>query len=217
MNESIAFAIAGSIVTRDVRQKHIGLIYRNQDSKIMLLHLAWHHKLIKEEWDGKYHWLELKGLDRELQETFADWAEIVSNAGEETPIPYSVIFRSNKNFDPTGRFIDLKDGSGLTCATFILSLFNDFNLPLIDSFNWPESRKGDLTWLRRILKYLKINEVLNNTMSKSVWYEQFKQRHRLKRFRPEEVFATASLFSGNPLSFHIVENAGSIVNQKIPP
>jgi hypothetical protein len=48
------------------------------------------------------------------------------------------------------------------------------------------------------------------------WLEQVKHRHRLKRFRPEEVFATAALFSGEPLNFSVVESAGSKVNAAIP-
>lgn len=216
MTESIAFAIAGSIVTQDTRQKHVGLVYRAHNSKIMLLHLGWHHKLYHVEWDGKYHWLELSGLDRELQETFADWAVMVANASPGTPIPYSVIFRPDRNFDQNGYFINLHDGSGLTCATFLLALFGDYNLPLIDISDWPESRKGDLTWLRRIFNSLRKYEVQKNRMSVWEWLEQVKQRHRLKRFRPEEVFATAGLFSGEPLNFSVVESAGSKVNATIP-
>lgn len=216
MTESIAFAIAGSIVTQDIRQKHVGLVYRAHNSKIMLLHLGWHHTLRHDEWDGKYHWLELSGLDRELQETFADWAVMVANASPGTPIPYSVIFRPERNFDQNGHFINLNDGSGLTCATFLLALFNDYDLPLIDISDWPESRKGDLTWLRRILNALRNSVVRSNKMPAWEWLEQARHRHQLKRFRPEEVFATAALFSGEPLSFSVVESAGSKVNATIP-
>lgn len=216
MAESIAFAIAGSIVTKDTRQKHVGLVYRAHNSRIMLLHLGWHHKLYHEEWDGKYHWLELNGLDRELQETFADWAVMVADASPGTPIPYSVIFRPGRNFDQDGHFINLNDGSGLTCATFLLALFSDFDLPLVDISDWPASRKGDFTWLRKILKLLRKYEVRRNRMPKWEWLEQFRNRHQLKRFRPEEVFVTAALFFGEPLKFSVVESAGSKVNAVIP-
>lgn len=216
MSESIAFAIAGSIVTRDTNQKHIALIYRANNFKVMLLHLGWHHQLCHHEWDEKYHWLEFNGLDRELQETFADWAVMVANASPGTPIPYSVIFRPDKNFDQNGHFINLNDGSGLTCATFLLALFNDYNLPLINISDWPESRENDLKWLRKILKMLRNTVVKSENMPKWEWLEQFRHRHRLKRFRPEEVFATAELFSGEPLSFSVLEKAGCKINSIIP-
>lgn len=213
---SIAFAIAGKVVTGDPYQKHIGLVYKAHNSKIMLLHLGWHHDLRHHEWRGKYYWLELDGIDKELQETFADWAVLVANASPGIPIPYSVIFRPDKNFDQNGQFINSIDGSGLTCATFLLALFSDFNLPLIDIYDWPEARKDDLSWVRKILSFLRNTVVKSQKMPKKEWFKQFQYRHRLKRFRPEEVFATAALFSGEPLKFSVVEDAGSEINTIIP-
>ena len=110
MAESIAFAIAGSAVTHDTRQKHVALAYRANNSKVMLLHLGWHHSLYHQEWTGPYQWLEVRGLDREVQETFADWAVLVAEASPGTPIPYSIIFHPAKNFDAEGHFINQNDG-----------------------------------------------------------------------------------------------------------
>jgi hypothetical protein len=181
----------------------------------MLLHLGWHHKLDHEPWNGMYHWLEFGGLDRELQETFADWAVLVADASPGIPIPYSIIFRPGKNFDIQGRFIHQDDGSGLTCATFLLALFSDYDLPLIDVSTWPEYRSGDLTWVRKILKALR-KQIQLKRLPAWDWIEQAKRRHKLRRFRPEEVFATASLFSGEPLDFSVVEPAGATVNSAVP-
>jgi hypothetical protein len=214
MAESIAFAIAGSAVTRDTQQKHIALAYRADNSKVMLLHLGWHQALYHHEWHGKYQWLEVRGLDRELQETFADWAVLVAEASPGTPIPYSIIFHPGQNFDVRGHFINQNDGSGLTCATFLLALFSDYNLPLIDIDSWPESRNGDLKWVRKILKKLR-DEVLYNRLPPWAWIEQAKRRHMLKRFRPEEVFVTAAMYSGEPLKFSVVESAGYKINALI--
>jgi hypothetical protein len=215
MVESLAFAIAGFSVTRDRRQRHVALAYRSGNSKVLLLHLGWHHNLHHSEWNGLYHWLEVVGLDRELQETFADWAALVSEASPGIPIPYSVIFRPGRNFDVNGCFINKGDGSGLTCATFILALFSDYDLPLIDVSTWPISRSGDLTWLRKILHLLR-RQVELKLMPEWDWLEQAKRRHQLRRFRPEEVFATAALYSGEPLKFSIVQDAGNKINKLIP-
>lgn len=211
MAESIAFAITG-----DRQQRHVGMVYRDHNAKTMLLHLGWHRLLRHHEWDGNYHWMELSGLDRELQETLADFAVFVADAHPGSPIPYSVIFREGRYFDANGQFINMNDGSGLTCATFLLAIFSDFGLPLIDAPGWPASRKGDFTWLRDILKKLKIHEVLRHKMPAWEWLEQVRYRHRLKRFRPEEVFATADLFIGEPLRFSDVEPAGIAVNAALP-
>lgn len=215
MTESIAFAIAGSAITGDRRQKHVALIYRADNTRLMLLHLGWHRKLYHEQWNSEYYWLEFGGLDRELQETFADWAVLVADASPGTPIPYSIIFHPGRNFDVDGRFIYQNDGSGLTCATFLLALFSDYGIPLIDISGWPESRDGDLTWVRKILKMLR-KQIELKLLPSWDWVEQAKRRHKLRRFRPEEVFATAALFSGEPLSFSDVEPAGMAVIAAVP-
>lgn len=215
MAESIAFAVAGSAVTGDRSQKHVALIYRADNSRLMLLHLGWHHQLHHDPWNGMYHWLEFGGLDRELQETFADWAVLVADASPGTSIPYSIIFRPGRNFDVEGRFIHQNDGSGLTCATFLLALFSDYDLPLIDVSGWPKSRSGDLSWVRKILHMLR-KQIQLNRLPAWDWIEQVKRRHKLRRFRPEEVFATAALFSGEPLDFSVVEPAGAVVNSAVP-
>ena len=211
MAESIAFAITG-----DRRQRHVGMVYRSHNAKTMLLHLGWHRSLRHHEWEGEYHWMELGGLDRELQETLADYAVFVADAHPGSSIPYSVIFREGRHFDANGQFINMNDGSGLTCATFLLAIFSDFGLPLIDVSGWPASRDGDFTWLRDILHKLRIYEVLKNKMPTWEWLEQVRYRHHLKRFRPEEVFATAALFVGQPLSFFDVEPAGMAVAAVLP-
>lgn len=210
MEQSIAFGIAGSVVTGDKRQKHVALIYRAHNSRIMLLHLGWHHFLRHHEWDAQYYWLELTGLDQELQETFADWAVLVAGAAPGNPIRYSVVFNPDSNFDADGRFIDRKDGSGLTCATFLLALFNDYSIPLIDVREWPASRPGDFSWTRRILK------LLRKYVTSWEWLEQVKRRHLLQRFRPEEVFASAGLYQGVPLKFADVEGDGRTLLQFLP-
>ena len=215
MTQSIAFGIAGSVVTGNRKQKHITLLYRSNNKHIMMLHLGWHKQLRHENWDGKYHWLELQGIDEEVQETFADWAVIVAGAALESPIPYSILFNPDTNFDSRGQFINKSDGSGLTCATFILALFSDFQLPLIDVASWPTSRKGDFPWIRKILNML-LDQVRRNKMPAINWLEQAKRRHELKRFRPEEVFSAASIFEGVPLSFALVESKATKISHLVP-
>lgn len=212
MSESMAFVISGS---RN-GQKHVGMAYRGHNARVMLLHLGWHRLLYHHEWDGRYYWMELCGLDRELQETLADFAVLVANAHPGEPIPYSVIFREGKYFDADGHYIDANDGSGLTCATFLLAIFSDFGLPIIDRAGWPASRQGDFSWLRTILHALKIHEVLKNKMPAWKWLEQVRYRHSLKRYRPEEVFASAGMFVGDPLSFSDLESAGIAVVAALP-
>ena len=195
---SIAIGIAGSAVTRDKNQKHVSLIYRNSEGHPWLLHLGWHMDLKHEPWNGAYHWIEFTGLNVEVEEAFADWAVLVAGAAQSTPIPYSVVLSPDRNFAVDGHYIDRRDGSGLTCATFILALFSDYGLPLLDRTSWPSSRPGDAEWA------LKILEMLRKYVELPHYLEQLRQVYVLKRFRPEEVLVTGTLYKGEPLKFDVV-------------
>lgn len=221
----LALAIAGSVVTHDKRQKHLALAYvaNYPDSersdevhakvlpRVMMLHLGWHNCLFHEAWNPEYYSIEFAGIDPELQETFADWAQIVAKMGRDFPIPYSINFEPGPYFDPSGKFIKSEPGAGLTCATFVLALFADFQLALIDVESWPINRDSDFLWLRNILHKLR------RFITPRHFLEQVRRRHSLKRFRPEEVFATAGLFQGSPLTFLEIEPLGKEYLKEIVP
>lgn len=176
----------------------MALIYRSIDGDPWLLHLGSHHDLKHEQWNCQYHWIEFSGLDVEVQENFADWAVLVAGAALSTPIPYSVILSGDRNFASSGHYIERADGSGLTCATFLLALFADFGLPLLDQTSWPRSRPGDAEWA------LKLLNALRQFFELPHYLEQLRQVYDLKRFRPEEVLVTAPLYAGVPLHFNVV-------------
>lgn len=211
---SLAVAIAGSSITHDRGQRHVAFLYRHESKNLLLLHLGWHELVYYERWPAKhYSWLEIGGIDPEVQELFIDWVEIIAAAADDKtkPIPYSAIFRPAGNFDSSGHYIDKSDGSGLTCATFILAMFADYKMPLIDASSWPK-RIEDFTWFRKIWKKLRTSF----PELKITWIEQFKQRRNLKRFRPEEVVAAGSLYAGEPLAHDVVDKKVAQISASFP-
>jgi hypothetical protein len=217
---SLAIAVAGSSITGDSRQRHVAFLYRHESKNLLLLHLGWHNLLMYESWPSfHYSWLEVSGIAPDLQELFIDWVEVVATTvnGQAADIPYSAHFRPTGNFDASGHYIDKKDGTGLTCATFILAMFADYRLPLIDPASWPK-RNDDFTWFRKMWGRLKkwgIREKVLPQMRIGL-IEQFKQRRQLKRFRPEEIVAAGSLFSGIPLNFSEVAQRLPAITPELP-
>lgn len=195
MSAPLALGVAGSCITGSKDQKHLALIYRCDDLRFCVLHLGWHERLYHEAWSGDYHWIEFQGIDTELQEAFIDWSVIVATASKDKPIPYSVVFDPGPNFDEQGNFLSRDGGAGLTCATFVLALFSDFSIPLVDFESWPKNRGGDFQWVRKILR------LLRKYLPDAYWLEQVRRRNALSRFRPEEVLVTARHFRGAPLKF----------------
>ena len=196
-------SIAFGICTTAPNQNHIALIYRNADSQLMLLHHAWHNNTVHEPWNGGYFTCGFSHLDVELQETFADWAANVSARLPHTKTPYGVFYRLK---DTDGQTINEPDDlAGLSCATYLLELFEGFDLPLLQIASWPMSRPGDYAWLRKIMKWMR------GTVPRSQWMAHFRYRHKLRRYRPEEIAGAAFHFSGSPLHFDVVSPAGEFV------
>jgi len=196
---SVALGLVGSRLTRDPRQFHVALILRDGEGCSRLLHLAWHKKLVFEEWNSSYHWIPFDGLDIEVQETLVDYALVVAATASVQEIPYSTLFDVGPHFDPEGKYVRPTLGFGLTCSTFILAICEDFGLPLIDRSTWPAKRLADEKWFERITKKLE------EYVPRSEWLAQRNQRHLLRRYRPEEVFACAELSDGKALTFSQIE------------
>ena len=186
-------------------QNHVALIYKNEQSKTMLLHHGWHRETYSHEWDRKYYSAQFQNLDIELQETFADWAAEVAHRLSENTIPYGVFYNLKANFDSDGRYVDRNDYSGHTCATFLLDLFYSYQLPLLDLMSWPQDRDGDAVWQRNI-----INALLADGAIESInVLAQYAMK--LRRFRPEEVASAALLYVDSPLSFDAVQAPSKLI------
>lgn len=208
-------AIGITLVTQDPKQLHTALIYRHEDGEHYLIHLGWHHQLTHESWNERYHWVGIQGIDEEVQETFADWAIIVSTKAIEHPIPYSVVFSPGRTFDPSGQFIPGTDGRGLTCATFLLALFSDFSIPIAERDTWPVGREADVAWATRILGVLEKYLEKHFPDYRPQWLLQYEQRRRLRRYRPEEVAACGHHYRGEPVHFDVASRSGTEICQQL--
>lgn len=120
---------------------------------------------------------------------------------------------NNTIFDSTGHLqLNSKD-IGLTCATFILSIFQSISINLIDTTTW-KYREDDIAWQNNILNLLEKNkdqiesDVLNHCSQNIGCY----------RFRPEEVASSIS-YHRLPIDFETCKNLGAklieIVNDGI--
>ena len=160
------------------RQRHVGLIYRLDDSIPRLCHLAWHFKLEDEPLPTDYCW-GTSGLDPVNKTVMAAYVALLQQNANE--VPYGIDFYSDIYFDDNGRYIAQPIGRGLTCATFILAVFarNGFNL--VESDGWPE-RPDDVEWQQQIISAL-------TRCASPEHIDAIKQNVGAKRFRPEEVAA----------------------------
>jgi hypothetical protein len=186
--------IAFGIKRTSRSQLHVALIYRNDVDALFLLHLRGHKDFCHEPWDGTYHWAEFKGITPKLQMLLADHAFMVATNQLNNLIPYSIFLAEGKNFGDDGLYIDHHDGTGLTCATFLLKLFIDLEVHLLALASWPAGQAGDVKWAKGIIEYFQ------REFPDSHFTFQLERIFKIRRYRPEETVSIPSVYIGVPLT-----------------
>lgn len=189
---------------------HIGIVFQVEIGGLnRLIHLGFHHELHCQElaaihnWVSSYAWLDLVGFsDRELLQ-IAVWIETIWNVNG-TNVPYGIAYSGSGYFDyTTGRFIQSQTGKGLTCATFVMAVFEDFHLPLLDWNTW-NYRDTDQGFLNHIVGCLDDAVAAGNADAMHVQ----SQKNALgiaPRFRPSEVAVAGGAYLGEPIPFVTAE------------
>ncbi len=173
-------------------QFHCGVLFEAEDAH-RLLHLAFHHDLRNERWDGvgaQYnYWWFATDLSPEAQAAVAAACElIVERYLHKVPahrIPYGVLYRG-ASFDPGSGELDLCGANGLTCATFVFAMFASCGIRLVDIDVWPH-RDEDARWHASVVSLLRTRGADPEHVA------AVETEPRCARYRPEEVAAVAWL------------------------
>jgi hypothetical protein len=211
--------LAISIANTDADQRHIGLLYRIEGAPLEMLHLQWHCLLrsqtpeqIQNDFPNhSYVWISLHNdFDPRLIVAFVEWLGTVWKRNRDKGlIPFSIEYHGCY-FDSDGTYRPTAVGEGLTCATFIMALFGDYGLPLIDLQGW-KRRLGDASWQKRILARLRSHadpEHIEN---------QTPHIGAAARFRPEEVAGAFSDYVDRPIKFPRCETLAKRIRDRLPP
>jgi hypothetical protein len=165
-----------------------------------MLHLAFHHKLMNEP-ANRYH---LHFIPRINPKRFPQVAALCRRVWKKHKIggiPYAFSSPESCFNLVTGEYELSPMRYGLTCASFVLGIFDTTGLKLLDYDSWPVGREGDAEFQLKMIAYLEkwnaspehINAVRKETGS--------------VRFRPEEV-AGASQTVPMPVKFANASLAG---------
>lgn len=142
---------------------------------------------------------------RILAATIDAWLDLNANK-----IPYSVahpggvIFKDNV-------WVGNEPGQGLTCATFIVALFDELGIPFIELGSW-EERAGDVEWAERILV------ALAPFMSAEHIEAQRERIGTAIRVRPADIAAAGHLIRQDmdaPLPFRDVEPLSATIEAQM--
>lgn len=202
------------VISGDEEQRHVGVLYRFGDKETSHLHLGFHHYLCdhKPELDGSNAWVGFNYLDEEEANIFATWLAKIWEKNSRR-IPYGIMYWKGSHFSPSdGSYISSRLGCGLTCATFIIALFEAFGYDIVDIQTWP-SRDSDSIFHEKIISALGNVKYVRSVDIDSEEHQAHIEAQKdnlgiAPRFRPEEVACAVGLYSGDPVGFDQAEMAG---------
>jgi hypothetical protein len=177
--------IAVSIYNPQEDQLHTGLLYRDAQSEFRFLHLAFHFDLRDEvaHGDGTCAKVSIHPTNQIIAAVYA--GQLVQS---DPKIPYGLTY-DGQCLDANAKYISGPVGHGLTCATFVVAIFNALQLPMLVEESWP-SRAEDKAWFDRIVIQMEANLELYGIDPAHV--DALKRDPVARRIRPEEVAAAAT-------------------------
>ena len=205
--------LVGLAIKRGPHYVHVGFLYRNEGDVVHLSHLPWHyHFRGRDITDPSYFWLEPQ-FNEMVREQIAAFLLHVAEENESGEIPYSYLNRG-KSINESGKYVTSGVGSGLTCATYILAIFEALEISLIDLQTWPVGRAGDAEWAQGILALLA--EAQPPATAEHIAAQQA-ELPNVVRYRPEEVGAAFTMFTSTPLIFAQVDVPSVELLAQLPP
>ena len=166
-------------------QQHVGVLHKEDIlNEVKLGHLAWHNQLKESRPKDSYLWIDPPIPTRRARHVAARCRQILR--ANQRGIPYA--FSSpNDCFDyQTGSFLLGPLRIGLTCATFVLAVFDAAGVRLAEYDSWPQQRPGDAEWQQFVV------EQLEESSASAEHVALVKTEMGAIRYRPEEVGACAA-------------------------
>ena len=192
------FLLAIQIVNAQERQFHAAMLY-TCEGKLMIGDLQSHMRIRRDfaKCDDRVFWIapDLSYEDQKILATKLDaWLTLNPNG-----IPYSVAHPGGVTFRDDV-WVGNEPGQGLTCATFVVELFNELAIPFINKETWL-AREGDDEWARHILN------LIGADMSSEHKNAQMERIGTTTRIRPSDILAAGILINQvaeDPLLFATV-------------
>ena len=170
-----------------LRGEHIGLLYRiTVNTPALLLHMPGHRKLCSEPPAAHYVlWVD-PSIPKARAKAVAAFCRRIWKRNEANGLPYG-LSQPNRFFDHTGGVLKGPAKVGLTCATFVLAVFDATGLPLVRYETWPKPTRNDIKWQEEVARRLEENKQVPREHSRA-----FRDEVGNIRYRPLEVAGAAT-------------------------
>lgn len=168
-------------------EEHIGLLYRvTVQAPALLLHMPWHNKLRSESPAAHYVlWVD-PSIPKERARVVAAFCRRIWKTNEANGLPYG-LSQPNRFFDHTGGVLKGPAKVGLTCATFVLAVFDAAGLTLVRYETWPKPTANDIKRQEDLATQLEMDEQVSREHARV-----FRSEVGNIRYRPFEVAGAAT-------------------------
>lgn len=150
---------AALAVSRGTFGSHLGIAFHSVKDGVQVLHLRTHLTLSVETFEASKMCWVASPVDLPLKAS-AQVVSIIRGLARRKPnIPYGLNFlKANGSFDSNGHYKAPKGSNGLTCATFVSTLFSDLRAPLIQAATWRPTEENR-AWAEDVCKFLERQHV----------------------------------------------------------
>ncbi len=190
---------------------HIGIGFHSAKEGPKLLHLCAHLQLQTDDFPPSTPacWI---ATTVELPEVASkQLVAIVRAISTRLPeINYGINFLAAPgSFNENGRYKPPKGSDGLTCATFVSTIFRDLRFPLVTETTWQPHQKN-IAWGENVYNWLAANKVDPDHL------KAVKGSIKGLRIRPDEVAAAADMpLTDRPITFEIASENAPIVEEAL--
>jgi hypothetical protein len=183
-------------------EPHCGVVYTSAAGAVQLCDMQFEYQLGVGPPPQHYFWVEVR-LDPEEILQVTVFVELIIEQHNQRPLPYSFLYTPD-GFDVAGR---IRDGVGVTCATFVINIFDRLQLHLVDLTTWKPRPKQDAAFRQRIINYaIAIGRV---QLARRLLAE-----HASFRLKPWEVYGSAT-HSRYPVRFYQAAKLAKTVSKLV--
>ncbi len=190
-------------------RNHVGLLHKqNVSPEVQFLHLAWHQDLRNHTPDMKYRWAAPNIPSPRLRQVAARCRQIFRANPEGIPYAFS---SASDCFDvESNKFLLGPTRHGLTCATFVVAVFNSAGIEILSTKSWPTDLAEDRVWQSHV-----IAELENSSPPASPEHiRAVRSEVGGIRIRPEHVAAAVTV-SPQPAEYLVTNRIAQRIREKL--
>jgi hypothetical protein len=205
-------------IVRTIDGSHTGILFR-VNGVLIIQDLQWHERFRSEPCRRLPHFVTL-GLEPEEQHDVRNMCQLIherqnsKDPSKEYRIPYAFRYTNKANINRATGEVQLVDGLGMTCSTFVLAVFQSVEIRLVNIETW-QAREDDVARHESLLKKMR-GEEPGFEPAPDDHIEQVAKEVNCMRVRPEEVAATG-MFDDLPATFEQLAHGGGWILTQIPP